>query len=58
MMEVMFRPTQITGYEEKVEFEINGLSKKSINVKGEGVPMKVVLRERERERERESNKAE
>ena len=36
-----FRPTQIASYEEKIEFEVNGLSKTSITVKGEGVPMKV-----------------
>ena len=38
---VVFRPTQITRYEEKIEFEVNGLSKTSITAKGEGIPMKV-----------------
>ena len=40
-MVVVFRPTQATRYEDKIEFEVNGLSKTSITVKGEGVPMKV-----------------
>lgn len=38
---VVFRPTQATSYEDKIEFEVNGLSKTSIPVRGVGVPMKV-----------------
>ena len=42
-IQVVFRPTQITSYEEKIEFEVNGLSKTSITAKGEGIPMKVCI---------------
>ena len=38
---VVFRPTQAISYEDKIEFEVNGLSKTSIAVRGVGVPMKV-----------------
>jgi hypothetical protein len=39
---VVFRPTQATtSYEDKIEFEVNGLSKTSVAVRGVGVPMKV-----------------
>ena len=40
---VTFKPTQVTSYEEKIEFEVNGLSKTRISAKGEGVPMKVSM---------------
>ena len=42
-MVLTFKPTEITKYEEKIEFEVNGISKKSISVKGEGVPLKVYI---------------
>ena len=38
---VVFRPSQAIGYEDKIEFEVNGLSKTSIAIKGVGIPMKV-----------------
>ena len=41
--QVAFRPTKATCYEDKIEFEVNGLSKTSITAKGEGVPMKVCI---------------
>ena len=40
-IKVTFKPTQLTKYEDKIEFKVNGLSKTSISAKGQGVPMKV-----------------
>ena len=38
---VEFRPKELTVFHEQVVFEINGLCKKSVSIRGEGVPMKV-----------------
>lgn len=38
---VEFCPKKLTVFHEQVVFEINGLCKKTVSIRGEGVPMKV-----------------
>ena len=38
---VEFRPKELAVFHEQVVFEINGLCKKTVSIRGEGVPMKV-----------------
>jgi hydrocephalus-inducing protein len=40
---IIFTPRQIMGYQEAIEFDINGLHKIKFPIRGEGVPLKLEL---------------
>lgn len=40
---IVFTPRDLTRYQESIVFDINGLNKMIVKVKGEGIPLKLEL---------------